>query len=245
MLDLVQAQKDMLQLLLSSTQLASINFTLQREMQLQASVNVASVWTTPRNGCQGIGGIVEMPTASFDESSVRGPILDWIFSIHILEVPLLNFATAQTLGGSAQGSGISAEQVVQMVLDEVHLYADERLATFQAMSKPVAPANLESIAIGYRVAFTLKKGKSQPTTRTGQVQVTSSIGHVSFACAVDPAAPIWYTTDGSFPANSQTINPTSTLYIGGNIAVASGSTVRARAYASGKIGSATTYTVVP
>ena len=240
--DLVQAQKDMLQLLLSSAQLANINFVLQREMQLKAALDVATVWTTPRNGYAGIGGIVEMPTANCDEPQVQGPIMDWVFSIHVLEVPGLNFAVAQT-GQPAKGTQIAAEEVVQMILDEVHHYADEHLATFKALQRPVSPASLPPMAIGYRVSFTLQKARTAQTLRTGQVKAYVGGGVLSLTCHDDPTAAIWYTTDLSFPANSSTINSAATLYTGQ--VFASGTQIRARAYATGKLGSAAMYTVVP
>lgn len=321
MLNLVQSQKDLYQLLLASTQLANVNIVLQRQLQLQSELDISTVWTSPRNGYAGAGCIVEMPTARFNESSVRGPILDWVFSVWVLEVPLLNFALP-TSGRTAQGTQIACEEIVQMVLDEVHHYADDNLATFEADPNPVAPANLEKIALGYRVNFTLKKARSPQTTRTGQVQVTLTTGHFSLADAIDSGATIYYTLDGSFPgasnigsdsaynliaagtsysgggnyvltgltagwtyywspglANDATlVNGSQTLttagsftaagtsvtltgtaaatvnaqvgaaaqvYGGGTIAATTGLTLRARAYASGKTGSATAYGIIP
>lgn len=243
MLNLLQAQKDMLMLLLCSAQLNKINFKLQRQMQLESEVDMSIIWTTPRNGCAGIGGIVEMPTAACDEKQTPGPILNWVFSIHILEVPLLNFAQ-QTANRPAKGSFIPAEDVVQMVLDEVHRYADERLASFTPLSNPVQPANLASIALGYRVSFLLNKARTVQTNRTGQVKTMLGTGTIAFACALDSTAPIYYTTNGSFPANDPAINPTTQLYDGNPVAVESGQEIRARAYAEGKLGGATTYNLI-
>jgi hypothetical protein len=231
MLNLVQSQKDIYQLLLASTQLANVNIVLQRQLQLQSSLDITTVWTTPRNGYAGAGCIVEMPTARFNESSVRGPILDWVFSVWVLEVPLLNFALPTT-GRAAQGTQIACEEIVQMVLDEIHHYADDNLATFEADPSPVAPANLDKIALGYRVNFLLKKARSPQTTRTGQVQVTLTTGHFALADAIDSGSTIYFTLDGSFPGASNigsdpayNLVPQSTNYSGGGTYTLTGLTV--------------------
>ena len=237
MVDLVQAQKDFFQLLQCSARLQTVNIALQREMQLKASIDVAEVWTTPRNGCAGIGIIVEMPEAQCESNNVGGPVLDWSFTAWVLEVPQLNFAQAQP-GRPARGSCIAAETVVQLILDEVHLYADEKLATWKAASAPVSKANMDGLAIGYRVKFMLPKGRTAQTQRTGQTQITLAAGSTTLACAGFPAAQIWYTTDGSFPANSKTINPQAKLYTSA-VAAAAGTVLRARAYSSGLLGGST------
>ena len=244
MVDLVQAQKDFFQLLQCSTQLTTINIQLQREMQLAASINIATVWTTPRNGCAGIGIVVEMPEARCESNNVGGPVLDWTFSAWVLEVPDLNFAQAQP-GRPARGSCVSAETVAQIILDEVHLYADEKLATWKADANPVSKANIDGVALGYRVKFMLPKTRPSPTQRSSQVQIslgTPSAGYTTLGASGDPAAPIWYTTDKSFPANSKTINPQAKLYVG-PVAAAAGTVLRARCYAPGKNGGATAYGV--
>ena len=234
MLDLIQAQKDLYGVLLSSAALRSINVVLQRQMQLKSMVDIATVWTTARNGCAGIGIIVEMPTANCDSPNISGPVLDWVFTVHVLENPQLNFAIPTT-GRPAKGSATTAEQVVQMVLDEVHHYADDRLATFKAERSPVQPANIEGVAIGYRVSFSLAKGRSAQTLRTGTVQYVNAGGNLTLTCTLDPTASIWFTDDGSFPANDPALNPQSTLYSGA-IPATPGTQVRARAYLDGKLG---------
>jgi len=250
MLSVQQAQTDLLHLLLSSVQLAKINFVSQTYL-LQSNTDVATVWTTPRNGYRGIGGIIERPLPRRLTTAASGPIIDWAFCVHLLEHRQFNNAVSQGESPAVQGSGISVEQAYQMVLDEVHRFADEGLSTFVADDSPVQPADLmhagtgDVVAVGYKLTFSLPKGKSDQTVRTGQVQVTLTSGHIALACAADAAAPIWYTTDGTFPSLGATINPSSTLYAAGPVAVTPGKVVRARAYATGKLGSAVTKSIIP
>jgi len=244
MIDLVQAEKDLYQLLLSSAQLSNINFARQRVMQLKSEVDMATAWTTPRNGCAGCGGIVMMPEASSDNNNVAGPVLDWVFKVHVLEQPALNWAKAQP-GRPMHGTFTTAEEVVQMVLDEVHLYCDDKLATFKVAQNAVVDANINGVALGYMVSFKLAKGRSTQTLRTGQVQValsTPASGQTTLACAGDPAAALWYTVDGSFPANDTGINPQAKQYEG-PVAADPGTVLRARAYMDGKLGGAAAYAV--
>ena len=83
-------------MLMSSAQLANFNIVLRRKIIMAQMISESQVCMTPRNGYSGIGMIVEMPTAGCTEQQVPGPVLDWVFSVWVLEIPALNFAVAQT-----------------------------------------------------------------------------------------------------------------------------------------------------
>jgi len=250
MLDLLQAQKDLFGVLASSAQLASYNVVLQRKEQLVSETYVATALTTPRNGCAGQCVIVEMPESTCEEQNVPGPIMDWVFPVWVLESPQLSAALAQP-GLPAKGTGGSCEATMQMIFDEVHHYADDRLSTFVPAPQSHVAAPLGTVALGYRLRFQLKKAKNVQTQRTGQVTVVLGAGTADFVCAADMGAAIWYTLDGSFPYNftgptSSGEASTAQLYTGASVATApgTGQVVRARAYGAGKLGSATAYAPV-
>ena len=238
MLDLLQAQSDLFGVLVNSPQLANFNIVLQRKEQLQSETYMATALTTPRNGCAGIAIIVEMPESACDEQNVPGPILDWMFPVWILENPQLNFARA--ISNASKGSGVACEQVMQIVFDEVHHYADERLSTFVPAPKSHVAAPLGTVALGYRLMFRLQKAKNTQTLRTGQVKIIVGSNTVDFVCAADLLASIYYTLDGSFPGPS---NSAAVLYTGASVTTTPyiGQVVRVRAYATNKLGSATAF----
>lgn len=239
MFPLIQAQKDVFTALLSAPRLLTVNVVLQRKMQEASEIDYSGIVTTPRNGCAGIGILVEMPSAKCESPNVSGPVLDWVFSMLVLEVPVMNFAPPRP-GRPACGSGIDAETCVQIVLEEIHLLADDFYGTFRASSPPVQPANgIIPGTLGYRVAFELVKGKNIPTPRTGQLQSVQSApgAPVALACAADPAAVIYYTVDGSAPGTVDGGNTASHRYTG-PLPLAAGAQLRARGWAAGKLGSA-------
>ena len=249
MRNLVQDQIDLTQLLLSSDQLKSINIVMERPAETKFEILVANALTDPRNGNAGAALIVKRPTATFHEPSVSGPIMNWKFTVLSLVIPQLNTASG-TIHRPATGTFMTAEDLMQIVLDEVHHYADEGSATFVPMADAVVPANIyeqdgKGYAQGHEINFMLKNARTIQTPRTGQVQVTQGMGTISFACALDPAADIFYTLDGSFPGNKNAGSSSSVKFDGNPLNVVNGQVIRARAYASGKLGSATTYTKIP
>lgn len=240
MIDLIQAQRDLYNLLQSSVQLQTVNVVLQREKNLQFEAAVATALDNPRNGCSGAGIVVKKLRATFSEPSVSGPILDWVFPVLILIIPSMNFAQA-TADRPARGTMLEAEQIMQMVLDEVHHYDDERLSTFVPASNAVIAASvLDGTGVGYadgfELSFALSKPRSPQTARTGQVQKVVAGSVATLACALDPMAQIRYTLDGGFPGSD--LSDHKGIIYGGPITVPAGRLLRARAYAAGKLGSA-------
>lgn len=240
MFDVVQAQKDMHAILLSSDQLLTVNVVLQRKMHEESEIDMATIFSTPRGGCSGAGVLVEMPLATCESKNVDGPVLDWIFPVLIIENPNMNYASP-TPTFPARGTFLDAERILQRVLDEVHNTADEFYGTFQVDRDAVKFVSDFPGCLAYRAPFTLLKAKSLQTARVGQIQGGIADGQCTLSCANDPDADIWFTTDGSSPANGNGGNPKSLLYSGPFAVDDSVAAVRARGYKAGKIGSATKY----
>ena len=229
MTNIVQIQKDLHELLLSYPGLSKINIVLFRKMQIESQVNMSLVYLNKRMGFSGAGVLVEMPVASGNDSSVKGPILEWAFPITAVEMPLMSFQ-------SGVGAALSAEDIIQLILDCVHLYADDAVGTFQVDKSAITPVTNWPGCVGYRAMFRIK-AKNTQTTRTGQVLITQTGAQVTIACALDPTAEIRYTVDGSFPGRVG--NPQSQIYAGA-LDVESGQTIRAVGWMDGKNNSAAT-----
>ena len=236
MIDTIQIMEDAHTMLLCNENLLTVNSVRYDRLAIQGQIDWSLVWLTNRNGCLGAGIIVELPRAKAQNNSVTGPILDWEFPFLVVENPTINRGTG--------GTNIKYDIIAQNVMDELHLYADEALGTFKVTGQPMEPSAEFEGCLCYRVTLELPKVRNAQTLRTGQIQVTQGTGTISFACAADPTASIFYTNDGSFPASANGGNPSSNKYIGTPINVSSGQVIRARAYTAGKLGSATTNTQI-
>src|SRR5579872_6443731 len=123
MLNLAQIQNDLLSLLLSYAPLNPVNVMSERKLILSSEINYAKIYQTPRNGRAGAGIMVAMPHADSNKQNVQGPVLDWVFPVDCVEVPTINL-------NPSIGTLIDCETIGQMIMDAVHLYADDQLGTF-------------------------------------------------------------------------------------------------------------------
>ena len=225
---------------MSAPQLACVNIVLQRKLQEQAEVNLATIANTPRGGCAGAGILVEMPVATCESPNVSGPVLDWIFPVVVIENPALNYASP-TPDWPAKGTHVDAERWLQMVLDVVHHHADERYGTFSVDRSAIKFTNEWPTQIAYRSPFSLPKAKTQPTLKVGQLSGSIAGGTCTLTCVADPTARIFYTLDGSFPGNENGGVASSRLYTGPFAVPAGVAAVRAVGYLVGKNQSAAKY----
>lgn len=247
MIDLVQAQAELVSVLLSAQGLQTINTVSYRKMRISGELDYRSLLTTARNGKAGAGIIVLMPTAADNNPSVSGPVLGWTFGIVILEMDAVNMnATTGTL--------IASETITQIVMDILHLFADELLGTFN-VDRTAVQDEKEYVfpgCIGYRINLILSSGRTGQTPRVSALQcsvnsvpvssLSTNAGTLTILTAT-PNARIVYTTDGSFPTDTNGDNPVTQAY-GGPFVINSGDTIRVVGYADGMINSAARYFTV-
>jgi hypothetical protein len=226
MLDLVQAQKDLTHALLSAENLRSVAVLSYRAKRIANELDYRTFLTTGRNGRTGAFVMVMMPEALSGHRNVTGPILDWDFPVICIEQPDLNL-------DSQNGTLLSAEEIGQRVMDALHLHADEYYGTFAITGKAMKAEGdfVFPGCIGYRVTLSLSVGRNTQTARCAGVAVAIGTGTCTLTCAT-VGAEIYYTTDGTFPSWSNTVNPSAILYET-PFAVVSGDIIRACAYAMG------------
>ena len=235
MIDLVQAQADLVGVLKAAPALAALNVIGYREKRLAQELDYAVILSTPRapGGPVGAAAIVLMPTASAANQNVSGPVLDWTFGVVVQEMDAVNMASG--------GTQVTAEEWGQLVMDALHLEADEGLGTFRVVGQPMQPEReyVFPACIGYRVSVGLSAGRTVQTPRVPQVAKSAAGGSVTLTCPLAGAA-IYYTLDGSFPSEAAG----ASLYTG-PVPVASGQALRAAAYKAGYNKSATVYYAAP
>lgn len=246
MIDLVQCQKDLTGILLSAKLLLTVNVKSYREMRIKQELDYNTLLTTARNGKSGAGILVLMPEASGNNPSVSGPVLAWKFGIVVLEMDAINMnATGGTL--------LNAETIAQIVMDVLHLEADERLGTF-GVDRGAVAKETEYVfpgCIGYRVTLNLTSGRSVQTPRVSSIQcavdnvpvtLLTAIAGVLTMTSATVGTRIRYTLDGSFPTDINGDNTAALDYDPANPpTLASGDIVRAAGYADGMNKSASRY----
>ncbi len=193
MTDFVQLQEDLTQVLLSVPQLDRINVVQLRKLRLQNVVDAAVIYTKARNGRAGCGILVEMPAAGVRKPNVPGPELNLICSFLVMEQPSINL-------NPLTGTQMTAEDVVQHILDILHQWQVDDLGAFYAAPKPFEPVESEPGVISYRVRLDLINPREQ-TARTVQPIILEESGVISFS-GFAIGAKVFYTIDGSFPGLS-------------------------------------------
>ena len=237
MINLPQIQEDVFQLLLSLPQLRTVNMVLERKFIADQQVQMDALWQTPRNGRSGNGILIRLPEIEVQSSSVSGPP----------QTVILKFTSVQN-GDAAllreMGGGFLAEDLEQTIIDALHLQSFGALGTIQAEGH-FSGEDPQFKEVNSRLTkLRLKPCASKQTPRTAPVAPALSGGRCSLVCATN-GAKVFYTLDGSFPANTDVavlplpqgkvaapVNQRSKFYTA-PFAVKSGQTVRAAAYADG------------
>lgn len=233
MIDLIQVQADVFGLLMSSPELANVNIVLERKFIVDQTVEMDAVWQTPRNGKSGCGVLVEEPDISTRDSNVSGPP-------QVVDLSFVCFQNGDAAFTPGYGSGLFAAEVEQHVLDALHLQSFGRLGTIQAEGKHSSPARDYPGINARRLTLKVKPLATRQTPRTAGPQASVDAGVCTLTTAT-AGADIWFTTDGTFPADSRTaldpisneaVNAASSLYLA-PFAVSSGQIIRAAAYKTG------------
>ena len=226
MTDFVQLQQDVFYALMSRKELSTVNVKIFRKMIIESEVNMKLLYLTQRGGKSGAGILVEMPTIAVEKPNVAGPVLAVDFSILVMEQPTINLSPA---GGTL----LSAEQIAVLVTETMH-HLSLSTGVIVAGSNAIVPATEFSGVVAYRCHAKFNS-LTPPMERAGQTRVERSGNTVTLSCS-NADAEIRYTLDGTFPASGDGGNPQSKKY-DEPFDAESGATVRACAYADGKIGS--------
>jgi hypothetical protein len=240
--DYVQLQDWMTMMLMCDFRLQQINAVQERKLLMDATLQIDSLWQGVRNGGAGLGIIVEDVRETISEGcgSADSPIYDLEFGFVVMEERNLNFAPGV-------GTMITAEQASRVIVD---IFYQENIQPFGqvfARGRVGEPANdwIRANSGVYARRTSLKmKNPGLRTQRCDMVSISEAAGMVTIHCtSTAPGLQIWYTTDGSFPANSVTINAATQKYTI-PFSVASETVVTAAAFAPGRNISAVKQTTI-
>ena len=231
----------MTMLLLCDERLQKITAVQERKFLLDSNLQIDSLWQTVRNGGSGAGIIVEDVKESLAEDTTDQLIYDQVFGFVALENRDLNFAPGT-------GTFVTARQIGRIVVD-IFLHKN-----IQPFGQVFARGQLNETATdwidegnGIYARRTTLRMRTPAVRRKSCDLLTIAIagGQVTLASS-SPAVglQIWFTTDGSFPANDAAVNEKSQLYTG-PYAADSGTVITAAAYAAGYNSSAIKQSTVP
>lgn len=224
--DIVAIQFALYRGLRSCSLFNNFNIVYGREFWLQAEVNEAAIWLTPRNGRQGAGLIVQLPTLRFPKpNSIQR---ERHFSVCVYEERDINF-------DQAIGSMMTAEDIADLVIDFGWNWRLWRSSGLILEDAAVVPDTRYPGIIGQSVNFILRQER-KPLQRAA-LPVIDATDPSAVTLTVTDGSQIYYTLDGySFPGpdNDGTLSDEqkATLYAA-PFAVESGDVIQAAAYIDG------------
>jgi hypothetical protein len=118
-----------------------------------------------------------------------GPALELVQVVRVIENPMIN--------ESADGTGITLEEVTLHVLGELHSWSNDGKQALRASKTAFKEVNLAN-GVGYDVSFT-RLMPLQPRNPVSRPVITITDPQMTITCATSGAA-IYFTTDGSFPS---------------------------------------------
>lgn len=223
--DYVALQDDLTSLILCHAPLYQVNATQERKLLMESGVAIDSLWSVPRNNGSGAGVIVE-DIRPITRSESNTLVTDLLCGFVILAER--NIATGPA------GCGMHPEQIEQLVADLLDQKLLQPYGQLRADGNFGEPAtdwiNEEAGIYARRLRFKILNARKKTAT-CDVLTITAAAGEVTLACTQSATGlQIWFTTDGSFPANSTDINAAAQLY-SAPFAAAAGTVVRALAYA--------------
>lgn len=231
----------MTMILLCDERLLKVTAVQERKFLLDATMQIDALWQTVRNGGSGAGVIVEDVKETLAEDTTDQLIYDQVFGFVTLENRDLNFAPGS-------GTMLTARQIGRIIVD-IFLHKN-----IQPFGQVFARGQLNETASDwidegngiYARRTTLRMRSASARRKSCDLLTITAVGGEVTLASNSPAADlqIWFTTDGSFPANAVAVNPATQLYTG-PFAADSGTVITAAAYAPGYTMSAVKQTTTP
>ena len=190
---ILQFQDDVLNRLLAEELLQYVNIVALRSLQVAKDLEVERAWLKLRNGRQGAGIVVGMPTLEHNVPNVPGPERKLFLPVSTFEQPSLN--------ALATGTGLDAETIVD--------YHDALLARvlIEGLGCVYCEAhmpNLEAKAgvIRYDSIYVCEAARNPIVQVTIPALSAPALTVTLTNAAGFPAAAIYYTIDGSYPGRN-------------------------------------------
>src|SRR6185437_11988933 len=105
-INLLQIQRDVYGLLMSSAALQNVNIVLEQKFIADSQTHIDAIWQTERNGRSGCGILIEVPGINSENNNVSGPP-------QIVVLTFVSFQNGDMALTPETGSGLYAEEIEQ------------------------------------------------------------------------------------------------------------------------------------
>lgn len=198
---------------------ADVHVLAQHKGVTESQINEALSTLKAKAGKAGAAVVVLMPTLRVITPDLPGPVGPVAITVRVF---------VRTLVASAAGSGVgkTAEEIGLQVQAALHLWSNGE-CTLSADSEALVPYDAAPAGVtSYDVRLSTNETGRQLPPKLPAPEIASAAGHAELSSA-NPAASLWYSTDGSYPATAYTAP----------VAMSAGMQLRARASLAGYRGS--------
>ena len=226
--DMLRLQSDVAGALASCDLFDPVHVVERRKLRLQSELEFVAFLTGKRAGADGRAGAmvsVDMPVFTVPDPNISGPQKLVVMTLTVLEHDAVNMGTS--------GTQVPAETWANLALDFLHHWMPRAGVAITAADTAIAPAGEFKQLIGYTVAVRLPRFRSA-FARVKQATISVATGTATITNHSDNSdAVVWYTTDGSYPADKNRLPAATSVHYTAPFAVVAGQEVRWAAYKAG------------
>ncbi len=223
--DMLRLQSDIAEGLLSCDLFDPVHVVERRKKRLQSELDFVGFLTGTRQSASGKAGValcVELPVFTVPDPNISGPQKLMNLAVTVLEHDSVNMSQA--------GSGVPAETWANLVLDFLHHWMPLQACAITADDTAIAPLSDFKTLVAYQVSVRLPRFRSG-FTRVKPASLAVAVGLATVTNHADnPSAEVWWTKDGSYPADQNRVPASTATKYTAPFAVSVGDELRWAAY---------------
>lgn len=159
---------------------------------VQSDVDKALAGLVQRGGKTGVAVIVQMPLATSQNPDVPGPRLTYIFSVSVLERPMINM-------DAATGTKKSAEDIATEILRLLHQWKPNQSQILTAASNAIVPVEAAPGVVAYDCRLDQMTGLV-PLAKAAAPVIDATVPAAVVLTSTTIGATFVYSIDGSYPS---------------------------------------------
>ena len=223
--DMLELQSSVAEGMQSCSLFDPVHVVERRKTRLTSELEFVAFLTGKRKGDDGKSGVmlsVDLPVFTVPDPNISGPQKQMALTVTVLEHDAVNYSDA--------GTKVPAETWANLALDFLHHWMPLQGCAVTADETAIAPAGEFKTLVGYVVAVRLPRFRSG-FARTKSATLSVAAGTATITNHADNAdATVYYTLDGSYPADKTKVATSTATKYTAPFAVAVGDELRWAAY---------------